>query len=490
MTQPSEIDDLLDLPTRRASRLVALLQLGRLAETHARLSDPEDLEALHDFRVAIRRLRSWIRAFHAWLEESVPRKLRRRLRDLAAATSVSRDAEVHIAWIAEQRPKLTPRQRTGAAWLQERLASAKVQSDAELQRKIAARFSRIHVALECAMGEYTMRVNLYDGPRDLRFSRAVARLMREHATELRDRLERVHSSDHSREAHRARIAGKSLRYLLEPITGYAPAAGALVERLKELQDALGDVNDARVFAGELTAALEDSASEHARVLSRSVLAGKEKGGELRRARRRDPRPGLVALARLLRERGAAAFARVEREWLGDASGPFFADVEALAGELERRPAAGIEIERKYLLSGLPPRSKKGAVAEIRQGYLPGRRLVERLRHVREDSGDRWVRTVKGGMGLTRLEVEEETTESVFTRMWPLTKGRRLTKRRYTIADAGHTWEIDEFTDRNLVLAEVELPDPDTPVEIPTWLAPHVVREVTGEQEYANATLAR
>ncbi len=490
MIQPSDIDDLLDLPTRRAARLVALLQLQRIAETHARLSDPEDLEALHDFRVAIRRLRSWMRAFRPWLEESVPRKLRRRLRDLSAATSVSRDAEVHIAWIAEQRPRLTPRQRTGAAWLQERLASAKLQSDAELEQKVAARFSRIHVGLECALGEYTMRVNLYEGPRDLRFSRAVARLMREHAAELRDRLERVHSGDHAREAHRARIAGKWLRYLLEPITGHASAAGALVERLKELQDALGDVNDAHVFAGELTAALEDSASEHARVLSRSVLTGKEKGGELRRARRRDPRPGLVALARLLRERGAATFARVEREWLGDASGPFFTDVEALAAELERRPAAGVEIERKYLLSGLPPRSKTGAVAEIRQGYLPGRRLVERLRHVRDDSGDRWVRTVKGGIGLTRLEVEEETTEPVFTRMWPLTRGRRLTKRRYTISDGGHTWEIDEFTDRDLVLAEVELPDPDAPVEIPAWLARHVVREVTGEREYANVTLAR
>ncbi len=490
MTQPSDIEDLLDLPTRRASRLVALQQLERISEAHARLSDPEDLEALHDFRVATRRLRSWIRAFRPWLEESVPRKLRRRLRDLAAATSVSRDAEVHIAWIAEQRPKLTPRQRTGAAWLQERLASAKVQSDAELQEKVAARFARIHVALDCALGEYTMRVNLYEGPRDLRFSRAVARLIREDSADLRDRLARVHSGEHAREAHRARIAGKTLRYLLEPIVGHAPAAETLVERLKELQDALGDVNDAHVFAGELTAALEDSASEHARVLSRSVLAGKEKGGELRRARRRDPRPGLVALARILRERGAAAFARVERDWLGEAAEPFFTDVESLASELERRPAAGIEIERKYLLSGLPPRSRKGAVSEIRQGYLPGQRLVERLRHIREDGGDRWVRTVKGGVGLTRLEVEEETTEPVFTRMWPLTLGRRLTKRRYTIPDGDLTWEIDEFTDRDLVLAEVELPDADAPVEIPSWLAPHVVREVTGEPEYGNATLAR
>ncbi len=52
------------------------------------------------------------------------------------------------------------------------------------------------------------------------------------------------------------------------------------------------------------------------------------------------------------------------------------------------------------------------------------------------------------------------------------------------------WEIDEFTDRELVLAEVELPAPDMVPEPPEWLGPYVVRDVTDEPEYLNANLAR
>ena len=52
-----------------------------------------------------------------------------------------------------------------------------------------------------------------------------------------------------------------------------------------------------------------------------------------------------------------------------------------------------------------------------------------------------------------------------------------------------TWEIDEFPDRNLVMAEVELPSPSTEVTAPDWLRPHVVREVTDDPAYTNYRLA-
>jgi CYTH domain-containing protein len=64
------------------------------------------------------------------------------------------------------------------------------------------------------------------------------------------------------------------------------------------------------------------------------------------------------------------------------------------------------------------------------------------------------------------------------------------KRRYALPDGDLTWEVDEFTDRELVLAEVELPSESTVAEPPAWLQPYVVREVTGEDAFANAKLAR
>ena len=64
------------------------------------------------------------------------------------------------------------------------------------------------------------------------------------------------------------------------------------------------------------------------------------------------------------------------------------------------------------------------------------------------------------------------------------------RRSYQLADAGRVWEIDEFSDRKLVLAEIELTSAREEVAIPDWLARCVVREVTGDPEYLNHTLAR
>jgi CYTH domain-containing protein len=59
-----------------------------------------------------------------------------------------------------------------------------------------------------------------------------------------------------------------------------------------------------------------------------------------------------------------------------------------------------------------------------------------------------------------------------------------------VQDGDLTWEIDEFLDRDLVLAEVELsPGEPTDVELPAWLRPHVEREVTGDEAYSNFKLA-
>jgi CYTH domain-containing protein len=58
-----------------------------------------------------------------------------------------------------------------------------------------------------------------------------------------------------------------------------------------------------------------------------------------------------------------------------------------------------------------------------------------------------------------------------------------------VPDGPVVWEIDAFLDRPLVLAEIELPTPDFPVEIPDWLAPFLVREVTDESAFSNLRLA-
>jgi CYTH domain-containing protein len=150
-----------------------------------------------------------------------------------------------------------------------------------------------------------------------------------------------------------------------------------------------------------------------------------------------------------------------------------------------------EIERKYLLRGLPDRVAGAPVLEIEQGYIPGERITERVRRARADHGTRYYRTIKAGSGLVKLEVEEEITDELFIALWPLTRGARVAKRRYLIREADVVWEIDEFVDRaDLWFAEVELQDAGQIVSIPAWLEPYVVREVTEDRAFTNRALAK
>jgi adenylate cyclase len=151
-----------------------------------------------------------------------------------------------------------------------------------------------------------------------------------------------------------------------------------------------------------------------------------------------------------------------------------------------------EIERKYLLSGLPERVAGARCVDVDQGYLPGARINERIRRVKDAAGAlTYVRTIKAGSGLERIEIEEDAPREFFEAVWPLTRGARVHKRRYYVPEGDVVWEIDEFLDRQeLWLAEVELEHAEQQVTIPEWLAPVLVREVTFEKEFTNHALAK
>jgi adenylate cyclase len=151
-----------------------------------------------------------------------------------------------------------------------------------------------------------------------------------------------------------------------------------------------------------------------------------------------------------------------------------------------------EIERKYLLRALPDgiSAIASAAVEIDQGYIPGETVRERVRRMREPESTRYIRTIKVGSGMNRFEFEEDAPKEFFEAVWPLTLGHRVRKRRYYLPDAGVTWEIDEFLDRELVIAELELESDDQPIEIPPSIASVLVREVTDEQAFSNYRLSR
>lgn len=477
-------------PATLGARRVALGMLDALDGANARRGEADDSEALHDMRVAMRRLRSWLRAMDDVLHD-VGNKQRTRLRAIARASNQSRDAEVLLDWLHKRLDKLPPRRRVAAKRLVSVVSKRKTEADTELQKRIDRDLDRTLRTLRRRLSRHAAPVNPDDAAVDPSFGTVLSAAIVRHEDALADALAEVEKVTDEEAIHRARIRGKRLRYLLEPLMDVSDEAKALVQRLKTLQDALGEVHDAHLWSQELANIMEDAALEDARALAafaRSEVPERRPGSRRRTTSR--VHPGLEALAEGVRSHAEEAYARAKKDWLGNAADEFLAQTHAFAGKLRVSSRAGVEIERKFLLSALPQEMPTGETHEIAQGYLPGERLVERLRHDRANGTEVFLRSVKSGAGMVRMELEEETTRALFEHLWPLTKGRRLVKRRYVIHSPEHRWEIDEFLDRPLVVAEVELADADAPVTIPDWLQPAIEREVTGEPEYLNVNLAR
>jgi CHAD domain-containing protein len=287
-------DDLLDRRPEEGARLVALDLVADVDAAGARLAAGNDTEALHDFRVAIRRLRSTVRAYRPWLRGGVRPKDERRLRKLSRATTAARDAEVHLEWLEAQRSALAPRDQAGLAWLTARLAARRADVGGAV---LLRRWQRAGGRLRRRLLRFEVRLDAEAEDRAPPAVRDVlAPLVLDQLEALGRRLARVRGAADEVRAHRARIEGKRLRYLLEPLRGNAHAdASRAVKQLKGLQDVLGELHDAHALAAEVAAAL-DAAD----------------GDEDADGADASPRGGLRVVDRLLRERRDALWAQLER----------------------------------------------------------------------------------------------------------------------------------------------------------------------------------
>jgi adenylate cyclase len=145
----------------------------------------------------------------------------------------------------------------------------------------------------------------------------------------------------------------------------------------------------------------------------------------------------------------------------------------------------MEVERKFLVDTAPTLDDTPA-EEIDQGYLASGSDGEvRLRR----KGEHLLLTAKRGGGLAREEAEIELDREVFDRLWPLTEGRRLHKRRHVLPLGDLEMEVDVYAGDldGLVVAEIEFPSEDAArsFEPPEWLG----EDVTGDPRYLNETLA-
>jgi len=391
--------DVLELSAPDGALAVLRVLRRRALDARRRVEAREDAEALHDFRVALRRLRSCLRAYRPLLRGALPDRLRRQLGGIAAATGGGRDAEVQLQWIESVTPTLTPAERPGAehfaVLLADRLAAHRAEAQEHVQR-----FDRFQRSLRGRLRTATQELSGHaDGLGPRTFAAATGALALEKTAELGARLAEVAWVGNEEEAHRARISAKRLRYLLEPVAVFRPDADAVVLRLRTLQDLLGDLHDMHVAAAAIALLRMDL--EGGRIPA-AAAPRKPRARSLRHDR---AEPGLAALLRKATARQRDLFATLEREWLGSALEEFLAKAEEVGKGLVAAGGLPLEIERKYLLTGLPAALRGATALEVHQGWLPGTVLRERIRRLTDGGRDRYYRTVKLGMGVERIEIE-------------------------------------------------------------------------------------
>ena len=191
-------------------------------------ADLGEEEAVHDLRVACRRLEAGTRLNEGVLSPKRLRATRRAARSIRRAFDQARDLEVIAAELASV-PDLSGPFLTGVREAAQHQAAAEAARDA------------IGDDLETLTG---VRNRLTDA--DVPERETLAATLREHIAVFFDEVDRLQPESTDDALHEVRITAKRLRYELEIGRPAFPRLAASVKRLKRAQDILGRHQDASV----------------------------------------------------------------------------------------------------------------------------------------------------------------------------------------------------------------------------------------------------
>ena len=238
-----------------------LAAAGRLADHYAAVVLDEDPEGVHQARVGIRRLRSDVRTFGGLLDRDALRPLRDELGWLGSELGAVRDLDVLLARLRADAQRLDANEKPGSDELLGRLADQRAKAYTELLE--ALRSARCATLLENIL--VLVSAPPFASPDAERpAAEVVPTLVRGPLRKLQREGDRLGRSPNDAALHRVRILAKRLRYATDvavPLAG--KRAHGAARALAQLQDVLGDHNDACVALIRLRELAEDAAPDAA-----------------------------------------------------------------------------------------------------------------------------------------------------------------------------------------------------------------------------------
>jgi len=294
-----EVEDVRAMPALAALRALLARQLVALLLHEPGVRSGRDNEALHDFRVAIRRIRSLLGASKGVIDEALRSRLLQAFKQLGTATSALRDLDVHRAEVAQLRTHIDASLRDALAPYDLALQQRQAQARASVLTQLDASAYTALIEEGCA---FASSQDTGAGPERSLAVVADARLRR-----LRKRLltlgDGIAPDSPAEELHALRKACKTFRYLLEFFLPLYPQTvlDPLIRRLRNLQDILGSFQDAEVHR-QILRALERLTPDVTAETSRALEAIAALLTRRQQDARRDFAPAYGAFARRLRNR--------------------------------------------------------------------------------------------------------------------------------------------------------------------------------------------
>lgn len=248
-----------DDPMAEAGRKVWRYQFAALLKNEEGTRLGEDIEALHDMRVATRRMRAGFEIFGPAFEPEAIKPHLRGLRGAGRALGRVRDLDVFMEKAQHYLDGLPEADRNGldpllAGWQAER-ETARAEMLAHLDSRAYHAFKWHFNTFVTTPGLGALPASL-DHPTPQRVREVAPILIYTRLAAVRAYDQVLHNAA-IEQLHALRIEFKKLRYAVEffrEVLG--PEASAVINDLKKMQDHLGDLNDADVAAHILGEFLE------------------------------------------------------------------------------------------------------------------------------------------------------------------------------------------------------------------------------------------
>jgi inorganic triphosphatase YgiF len=233
-----------DMSVAEAFERIVRCNVAHMRANEEPVFDGGDPEGVHQFRVAVRRLRAALSVFKPAMDETARARLAEELRWLQRSLGPARDLDVFKADTVAPLLRRLPSEPSLPA-LRDTVEAAREDAYAQAHDALAdPRYARLLLRLELFLAEGTWRRT---GTGEAPIGALAASLLDKRQRQLK-KLHRQARGGEEAALHAVRIAAKKLRYAGEFFRDLYPrkATKPYLATLADLQDTLGAVNDAVV----------------------------------------------------------------------------------------------------------------------------------------------------------------------------------------------------------------------------------------------------